>query len=255
MGQGCIRIGADSREFDLDKSFPDFPPGNLYIGFTGGVESTILLHILLERYPNHNIIPCTWRFGDRRLHEWDHARSMCEHLGIVHNHIEAGYLENSAVIATKPQEPDKYFNKENKLFVNFVDSDPTFVAGFSGKNTTLLDPEKITPEEQRKYVVWFKVHRPFLTYDKHHIVDLYYKMGVEDLLPFTHTCIRAIEKQEMYVRGVSTKHTHCGKCYACIERLEAFDRLGINDPAIYDGDYESLVHNARRYYYGRSVGR
>lgn len=240
MGQGIIKLGNDQREFNLDIAFPEFPLGNLYIGITGGVESSILLYLLLDRYPKHNIIPCTWTFGDRRRHEWYHARSMCEQLGIAHNHISAGHLESSVEVAKKPKEPDQYFNKENKLFINFIDNDSNFVAGFSGKNTTLLDPEKITPEQQRKYVVWFKVHRPFLTFDKHHIIDLYYKVGAEDLLPFTQTCVTSIEKK--------LQKTHCGACDACYERIEAFDRLGKKDPAIYQQDYGSLVDKVRSFY-------
>jgi 7-cyano-7-deazaguanine synthase len=252
LGQGCLSdlffLGQDKREFDLNKLFPPIPPGNIYIAFTGGVESTLVLYLLLERYPNRNIIPCTWKFGDRRLNEYEHALSMCAHLGVLDKHVLAGYTKDSTKIVNHPKEPIPYFNKENLVFELMRKQDPDFVVGFTGKNTTLLDPEKITPEEQEKYLVWYDVHRPLLFLDKHHVVDLYYQLGVEDLLLFAHTCYVAIE-QPNYDRGIiPTKDTHCGLCAACIERLEAFDRNGIKDPAIYDGDYEVLIKRARSIY-------
>lgn len=38
----------------------------------------------------------------------------------------------------------------------------------------------------------------------------------------------------------------CGHCASCIERLEAFDTLGIKDPCDYKEDYKTLLVNARR---------
>ena len=242
-------IGNDKREFDLNKAFPPILPGNIYIAFTGGVESSLLLFLLMERYPDRNIIPCTWTFGDRRLNEFAHAQSMCAHLGVLHKHILAGHSKSSVEIVKHPSEPIPYFNKENRVFDVVRKQDSNFVIGFTGKNTTLLDPEKITPEEQHKYLIWYDVHRPFLFLDKHHIIDLYYQVGAEDLLPFTHTCIVAIEDKIIPTDNiVGMRDIHCGKCDACVERLDAFDRNGIKDPAIYDGDYEVLVKRARRIY-------
>jgi 7-cyano-7-deazaguanine synthase in queuosine biosynthesis len=81
------------------------------------------------------------------------------------------------------------------------------------------------------------------------VVDLYYKLGVEDLLLFAHTCYVAIEQPNYKGdRLIPIKDTHCGICDACVERLEAFDRNGIKDPAIYDGDYEVLIKRARSIY-------
>ena len=123
------------------------------------------------------------------------------------------------------------------MFKN-VRSDPLFVAGFTGKNTTTLDPEIITPEEQDKYLLWYGVHRPFLKMDKHHTIDMFYKLGADSLLAYTQSCQRS-------GRG------HCGECYACWERIYAFDQLGKKDPAIYKQDYDLLVKQVKRFFYQR----
>lgn len=229
-----VTLGVDNLVVDLDEMFPVLPPGNIYIALTGGVESTILLYLLLEKYDARRIIACTYRFGDRRAWEFNNAKNIATMLGV--RHIEAGYIANSAVMAAKVPSSTAYFNRENAVFDNVRKDDPTFVAGFTGKNTTELDPEVVTREEQEKYLIWFNVHRPFLATDKHHSIDLYRKLGAFDLLQHTHTCQRGGRGQ------------CCGECHACLERIDSFDRLGIKDPAIYTQDYDLIVRNVRKFF-------
>lgn len=51
----------------------------------------------------------------------------------------------------------------------------------------------------------------------------------------TNTCYSPNEKGES-----------CGHCASCIERLEAFNSLGIKDPVAYAEDYDMLALNARK---------
>lgn len=230
-----ITLGTNNQVVDLDVMFPVLPEGTIYIALTGGVESTILLYLMLEKYPADRLVACTYRYGDRRLWEYGNAAKIANMFGV--KHVEAGYHANSHHM-TVPLEPRDYFNRENGVFDKVKKEDPTFVAGFTGKNTTTLDPENITPEEQIKYLEWFNVHRPFLMMDKHHTVDLYYKMGAEALLQHTHSCQTSGDE-------------HCGDCHACWERIDAFDRLGRKDPAIYKQDYDLLVKQVRSFFHKR----
>lgn len=225
-----ITLGIDNLVVDLDEIFPQLPEGNIYIALTGGAESTILLYLMQEKYSKSNLIACTYRYGDRRLWEFDTAKKIADMFNI--KHIEAGYLANSAIMAASLPTSKEYFNRENGVFNN-VRKDPKFVAGFTGKNTTTLDPENITPNEQSKYLQWFNVHRPFLKMDKHHTIDLFYKLGAEPLLQHTYSC------------QTGNQNMHCGECHACFERIDAFDRLGKKDPAIYMQDYDLLVRQVR----------
>ena len=227
MGSGSVELGTDNLVFDLEKAFPPLE-GNIYFALTGGVESTIVAYLLTKFYNVKNVIACTYRFGDRREWEFPNAAKIAKMFGV--KHVEAGYIEKF-IGYDAPPTPHSYFNRENAVF-DYVRADPKFVAGFTGKNTTTLDPEVITKEEQAKYLEWFEVHRPFLMMDKHHTLDLFYKFGVEHLLQHTHSCQR---------RG----NVHCGDCHACWERIDAFDRLGRRDPAIYNKDYDLLVLQVR----------
>ena len=231
-----ITLGIDDLVVDLDELFPELPPGNIYIALTGGVESTILLYLMLEKYSANRIIACTFRFGDRRRWEFGNAKKMADKFGI--RHVEAGYLENSAPLIKELPTSREYFNRENLVFNNIKQQDSTFVAGFTGKNTTTLDPENITPEEQSKYLIWYSVHRPFLKMDKHHTIDLFYKLGAENLLGLTQSCQRFGDR-------------HCGDCHACWERIYAFEQLGKKDPAIYQQDYDLLAKKVKSYFHQR----
>lgn len=231
-----ITLGTNDLVVNLDEMFPDLPEGNIYVALTGGVESTILLYLMQEFYSIDRLVACTYKFGDRRAWEFEKAKHVADKLNV--KHVEAGYINDSSIMAESLDTSRKYFNRENLVFYNVRKNDPLFVAGFTGKNTTTLDPENITPEEQSKYLVWYSVHRPFLLMDKHHTVDLFYKLGAEALLTHTHSC--------------QTNGTmHCGDCHACWERIDAFDRLGRKDPAIYKQDYNQLVEQVRKYFHQR----
>lgn len=62
------------------------------------------------------------------------------------------------------------------------------------------------------------VKRPFMTLFKSHVVDLISQLGVEDILPSTHTCT------ELTVG-------RCGECFACDERRWGFEQAGKIDPS------------------------
>ena len=69
---------------------------------------------------------------------------------------------------------------------------------------------------------WNKIDliAPYLRYDKGLIVKIGMKLGVDYSL--TWTCYKGNERA-------------CGKCGSCVERLEAFESAGINDPIVYEG--------------------
>lgn len=60
---------------------------------------------------------------------------------------------------------------------------------------------------------------PFLFLHKPQILDIYYKLGCDSLLKYTHSCTE-------YDVGA------CGKCYSCAERAWGFSALNKIDPTI-----------------------
>ena len=58
---------------------------------------------------------------------------------------------------------------------------------------------------------------PFINLHKPQILDIYFKLGCEDLITYTHSC-------------TVLKEGACGECYSCAERKWGFDSLGKTDP-------------------------
>ena len=59
---------------------------------------------------------------------------------------------------------------------------------------------------------------PLLHLEKSHVIDLYYKLGIENILQYTHSCIK-------------NEETPCGICHGCAERIWGFNELN-NSPII-----------------------
>lgn len=235
MGKGSIIVGNDNFVADFDKMFPDLPPGNIYVALTGGVESTLVYYLCVKFYEDRDIIPTTFRWGDRRQWEFTNARRVADLIGDGSLHVEAGFTESYSMRILDVGTPDKYFNRENNIFRKAKKFDPNFIAGFTGKNTTTLDPECITAEEQQHYLIHFNVHRPLLAMNKSHTVDMFYKLGIDPLLKYTYSCQHG---------GA----THCGDCHACWERVDAFNQLGKKDVVLYKKDYNEVSSNVARFF-------
>lgn len=57
---------------------------------------------------------------------------------------------------------------------------------------------------------------PLLHLEKSHVIDLYFKLGIESILQYTHSCIKNVQ-------------VHCGTCHGCIERIWGYDQLNISN--------------------------
>jgi hypothetical protein len=72
-----------------------------------------------------------------------------------------------------------------------------------------------------------KLKRPFDTLNKSEVVDLYRQLGCLDLAQQTHSCV---------TDTIRNDHTHCGICFNCQQRFDAFAKLGVEDNTRYAND-------------------
>lgn len=75
---------------------------------------------------------------------------------------------------------------------------------------------------------WYKA--PFLNMKKPNMLDLYYKLGVESLIPFTHTCTTSLLSK-------------CNACYSCEEREWAFNELNKIDNTFIQPEISDISFN------------
>ena len=63
----------------------------------------------------------------------------------------------------------------------------------------------------------FPCHMPFIHLSKWQILETAYELGIEDLLPYAHSCSRQ-------------PYSDCGECYSCEERQWGFDKINKPNP-------------------------
>lgn len=72
-----------------------------------------------------------------------------------------------------------------------------------------------------------KIKRPFDILNKSEVVDLYRQLGYLDIAYKTHSCV---------ADNIRNDHTHCGMCFNCQQRYDAFAKLGLEDKTKYAHD-------------------
>lgn len=87
---------------------------------------------------------------------------------------------------------------------------------------------------------------PFKDINKSEVVDLYHQMGLLDVLYQTSSCIR---------HDLTTIGKHCGHCFNCQQRYDAFQILdtGVKDKTDYNSD--EIVHRRKKLVEAMNVHR
>lgn len=193
----------DIRQFSLE--LPKIRK-RLGVLVSGGIDSTLLYYLLLylnkENNASHIIKPFTVlrKEGSRYF-----AKPMVNHV-----HRILGLPESFSTIVgdnTLPEPEQVGSGVENIIqklgygvvYIGAIDTRPEHLINYDR-------PETIETHE---------VRFPFLHLEKSHVIDLYYKLGIESLLPFTHSCDQ-------------NETNECGTCNGCTERIWGFTELGLD---------------------------
>lgn len=177
---------------------------------SGGADSAILLYILAQEAKDRNIEIMTFT-----VPRPDGA--ILYSPGIV-DFINAT-LGTSIPYPIEVGKPDVHHSMQTRsghmeIFQKY-DVDYVFYGSQSIPNELqgleLVYPRRPTSRTYPKTIC------PFFDLTKEHTLDLYYKLGVPDLLKLSHSC-------------TETQVGRCGACYNCIERAWAFTKLCQTDP-------------------------
>ena len=76
-------------------------------------------------------------------------------------------------------------------------------------------PEHLINYERPVTIETTEIKFPFLHLEKSHVIDLYYRLGIESILQYTHSCDQ-------------NETSECGTCNGCTERIWGFNQLNIN---------------------------
>lgn len=185
---------------------------------SGGLDSTALLCLVLSeltRLGDINRIPVTCftinKSDGPTFYATQVVKKVEEHFATKLIHVND--LPNDA-------DADVYGN----IGLNAMKT----ISNYSQNMVIFMGINRMAPDEIRPFKQVLRVDygtnkttplytAPFLFLHKPQILDLYYKLGCENLIQYTHTC-------------TELEHGACGKCYSCAERKWGFDALGKTDP-------------------------
>ena len=196
----------DRREMTLEL------PDALKIGVltSGGVDSTLLYYLTLHlKYTNnteHYIRPIVIlrKEGSRYF-----ARPVVQKINAIWGHtLEAMRLGDTTL--PEPQQVESAVRQAFTIFKMYY----VYIGVITNRIEHMIGFDPIPVPETPGVVV------PFKHLEKSHIIDMYYQLGIQDLLKYTHSC----DQHEQIP---------CGVCNGCRERAWGFAELGQEDPVLH----------------------
>jgi hypothetical protein len=166
--------------------------------FSGGMDSTLLLYMLLKDKEERNLnteIHCFTANQTGTILNSQMVLSLPEFNGKVTQHLD---VPNPAPEGIVP------------LIRNLLNDGWSIYSGINA--VPLEDVGGRYPSRPAKNDAHPNMHLPFVFLFKYHILDAYYKLGIEHILPKTHSCTQQ-------------HFGECGACFADFERWWAFDKL------------------------------
>jgi 7-cyano-7-deazaguanine synthase len=219
---------------------------------SGGMDSTTTAAIALSR--GFDVHALTFRYGQRHHAELDAARKVVRQLQITHHvvlEIDLRMFGGSALTADLPvpkdtpvddigrEIPTTYVPARNTIFLSFAlawaevlrasdifigvnaldysgypDCRPEFIRSFEMMANLAT---RAATEQGRKLTI----HTPLIQLSKREIIELGSSLGVD--FSMTLTCY-----------DPSADGAACGRCEACLLRLNGFRDAGMDDPGTYD---------------------
>ncbi|MGB0745055.1 MAG: 7-cyano-7-deazaguanine synthase QueC [Opitutales bacterium] len=210
--------------------------------YSGGLDSTVLLYELHQA--GHEVGALSINYGQRHACELECAASICRELGIKHRVADLSAIQallaGSSLTSPEIEVAEGHYTEErmkttvvpnrNMILLAIatghalsIGAQEVAYAAHSGDHAIYPDCRNEFADAMAQAMTlcdWKQVElsRPFVDWTKAEIV----KRGAELGVPFERTwsCYKGGE-------------THCGRCGTCIERREAFDLAGVEDPTEY----------------------
>ncbi len=210
---------------------------------SGGMDSVTLLHFLVKHL-RCEMAAISFDYGQKHVKELECAKKNCEELKVEHHVIALPFIDelfSSALLKKGEEIPEGHYEAENMkqtvvpnrnmiLSAIAVGFGQSRSAGFlslgvhAGDHAIYPDCRMEFIDAFRKTVElsdWnpFTVKAPFLRMTKKEILEIGFGLTPPVNYTQTWTCYKGEDRP-------------CGKCGACQERAEAFEKLGIQDQQI-----------------------
>lgn len=179
---------------------------------SGGIDSAILLFLMLQECKNKKIIPKIQPFT---IPKHDGAQLYIE--GILAYMDEVFDCKLPKTILVGNPDANHRFQSATAILEIFTKF-PSINYLYMGTNQNPPDkypmpgtyPNRVKSQNHPKVIL------PFIHLNKSHIIDIMHQMKFTELSNITHTC-------------TEQKIGRCGLCFQCNERAWAFSMVGIED--------------------------
>lgn len=210
--------------------------------YSGGMDSTVLLYELVSQ--GRRPAALSFDYGSRHnARELPLAAETCRKLGVSHETVSLGFMENlfsSALLKTGPAIPDGQYKNENMAltvvpfrnpilmgisvgYAESIGAGEVLIASHGGDHSLYPDCRKDFNQAFDRAVRLgtdgkVRLSFPYENFDKKEIAGI--GRGLKVDFSSTWTCYRGEE-------------IHCGTCAACRERMEALGWKDGLDPTLY----------------------
>jgi hypothetical protein len=200
--------------------------------FSGGLDSTALLCLLLTEMRDTDLLEkmppitcftylkndgCTYyahRLVDRIKKLFNCEINHVTNLENPYMNVMPSFFTENEILPIREKYP-------NTVLFSGINRPSHELANFKNKGTSA------TPDRSEQIL---GITVPFLNMHKPQILDLYYKLNIEELIPYTHSCM---------FEPINT----CNDCYSCEERAWGFRELGKIDPGTVPPDVSDITFN------------
>jgi len=229
----------------IKQTLPDLPDGqNIAIALSGGLDSTVLVYLLVNKYGKNNIKAISFDFGQRHSIELEMAQKTVSILDIEHTIIKLDYLaeisrNSSSLIANSELEPftaeENSGNPQVNTYVPFRNAQFAFItAAFAETNHCRYIAQGLNAVDEYGY--WDT------SIEFTHQINNILLLNRENQITFISPFIEMYKDEELLLakelnklfnidilkntwscyNGKSYNNKECGVCNTCCEKLRGY---------------------------------
>lgn len=220
----------------------------IVMGLSGGMDSSTLLALLLHQ--GYEVYACVFTYGSKHnKYENEAARKIVEHYQLVGHPVEMFKMDlskimsdfNSALLLSGGEIPEGHYESESMKSTVVPGRNLIFASIMAGLAESMGGCDIALGVHSGDHHIYPDCRTEFIE-ALNHTIHLSSDGKVNIVTPYSYAdkggiliCGTELEvPYELTRTCYKDQPISCGKCGSCVERLEAFEELGMSDPIEYE---------------------